>query len=103
MNHEIDIEIPANCEGTANVCTQPGPENSETCIGKYNTANLNNYIYTQNSGTGPAYSNMCVNATTGAGAPVNFMGDGEYHNYTIVWHTGSNTTMGRTEFYIDGM
>jgi len=28
---------------------------------------------------------------------------GRSHNYTIVWHTGSNTTMGRTDFYIDGV
>ncbi len=75
MNHEIDIEIPANCEGTKNVCNTPGPENSQTCIGAYHTANLNNYQYTQNSGTGPAYMNMCVNASDAAGEPLPLLGD----------------------------
>ncbi len=36
-NHEIDIEIPASCLSTPNVC----PKN---CIGDYSTVNLNNYI-----------------------------------------------------------
>ncbi len=30
------------------------------CVGRYHTANLNNYLYATNGGTGPAYSNMCV-------------------------------------------
>jgi hypothetical protein len=30
------------------------------CVGLYNTANFNNYIFTTPGGTGPAYSNMCV-------------------------------------------
>eukprot|EP00750_Incisomonas_marina_P022064 INCI4835.5.p1 GENE.INCI4835.5~~INCI4835.5.p1 ORF type:complete len:485 (+),score=44.94 INCI4835.5:206-1660(+) len=64
LNHEIDIEIPANCVGQLNVCNVTAPDNvTGTCVGQYNTANLNNYQYTQNSGTGPAYSNMCVRAT----------------------------------------
>ncbi len=87
-----------------------------TCVHQYNTANLNNYQFTQNSGTGPAYTNMCVRATrTVAGGreevPINFVGDGQYHNYTIVWHTGgievhrgngTTTKDGFVDFYIDG-
>ena len=76
--------------------------------------------YTQNSGTGPAYSNMCVRATkknaTGHDVPQNFIGDGRYHNYTIVWHTGghvvqrtapdgttTSTEAGFVDFYIDDL
>ena len=55
VNHEIDIEIPANCANTSNVCNKdmPGP-GALSCVGDYSTANLNNCIYTQNSGSGPA-------------------------------------------------
>ena len=94
---------------TSNVCNEsssiPG---ADTCIELYNTANLNNYIYTQNSGTGPAYSNMCVRGTNveesgNLGSPFLFMGDGKYHNYTIDWHSGSSTMPGNVNFYIDGV
>lgn len=107
VNHEIDIEIPANCAGhdAAMVCDQPGPvEGSLTCIGKYNTANFNNYVYTDGSGTGPAYSNMCASAKKQDGTPMQFMADGNYHNYTIEWHTGVNASgSGWVDFYIDGV
>lgn len=44
VNHEIDIEIPANCANTDNVCNEPGSVNgSYTCVGRYNTLNMNNY------------------------------------------------------------
>ena len=45
-NHEIDIEIPANCAGTANICntTVPNVPGAKSCIGDYSTANLNNYL-----------------------------------------------------------
>ena len=64
VNHEIDIEIPANCVNTSNVCDSevPGAPGARSCNGDFSTANLNNYIYTQNSGSGPAYANMCVKA-----------------------------------------
>ena len=41
---------------------------------------------------------VCVCVCVGIG-----IGMVSSHNYTIVWHTGSNTTQGRTEFYIDGV
>jgi hypothetical protein len=108
VNHEIDIEIPANCEGSTNVCGRevPGVKGAKSCNGDYSTTNLNNYIYSQNSGTGPAYSNGCVKVTsTEDGSPYQLIGDGKYHNYTIVWHTGDkeNGKPGWTEFYIDGI
>ncbi len=53
-NHEIDIEIPANCENTPNVCKDG------SCAGDYSTVNLNNYIMSNNGGIGQAYTNMCV-------------------------------------------
>lgn len=57
------------------MCNVPGPvPGSKTCIGEYNTANLNAYLWTQNSGTGPGYANMCVKATTAAGEPIDFVG-----------------------------
>ena len=33
------------------------------------------------------------------------VGDGQYHNYTIVWHTGDggSKSPGWTEFYVDGI
>ncbi len=54
VNHEIDIEIPASCVGALDVCNVPSQQvpGAFTCIGQFNTANLNNYIYTQTSGTG---------------------------------------------------
>ena len=108
VNHEIDIEIPANCEGTANVCNKdvPGVPGAKSCLGDYSTTNLNNYIYSQNSGTGPAYSNGCVRVSKASdGSPYELIGDGKYHNYTIVWHTGNaeKGSPGWTEFYIDGI
>jgi len=61
---------------------------------------------------------MCIRATkkdnaTGEEVPLNFIGDGKYHNYTIVWHTGGNVPEhrrfstdadvqdGYVDFYID--
>jgi hypothetical protein len=87
-NHEIDIEIPANCAGTANVCNNsvPGIEGAKACIGDYSTANLNNYLFTQNSGTGPAYSNMCVKAAGSDGAPMQLLGDDKY--VYVEWRGG---------------
>lgn len=41
LNHEIDIEIPASCLHTGDVCKHP---KDGTCAGQYNTANLNNYV-----------------------------------------------------------
>ena len=62
VNHEIDIEIPANCVDTDNVCDTDVPHvpGAKSCIGDFSTSNFNNYLYTQNSGSGPAYANMCV-------------------------------------------
>jgi hypothetical protein len=103
VNHEIDIEIPANCMSKcastcgvvvqcwcsagvglhcvlaavrpchvpctdSTVCAETGVSATMNftqlkgtgCVGRYNTANLNNYIFATNGGTGPAYSNMCV-------------------------------------------
>ena len=37
------------------------------CIARYNTANLNNYLFATNGGTGPSYSNMCVGVTEPTG------------------------------------
>lgn len=122
INHEIDIEIPANCVGQLSVCNVTEAGVPGTCVGQYNTANLNNYQFTQNSGTGPAYSNMCVRAVKESDGgshsgtpevPVKFIGDGKYHNYTIVWHTGgkkidtpgspqTSRLEGFVDFYIDG-
>ncbi len=107
VNHEIDIELPASCifAEPSNVCSQPSSiPGAYTCTGDYSTANLNNYIYTQTSGTGPAYSNMCVRASNSDGSPRLFMGDNQYHNYTIVWHTGDGKGGGKNvSFYIDGL
>ena len=104
VNHEIDIEIPANCVNTENVCNKdvPGVPGAKSCIGDFSTSNFNNYIYTQNSGSGPAYSNMCVKASQKDGTPLELVGDGKYHTYRFDWHTGSGTkTPGRVDFYFD--
>lgn len=108
VNHEIDIEIPANCENTTNVCNKdvPGVPGALSCAGDYSTANLNNYIYTQNSGSGPAYQNMCVQVSEDAGGntPLQLVGDGKYHTYRFDWHTGNGTAdPGRVDFYFDNV
>ena len=91
VNHEIDFEIPANCYSTPNVCPPSNASASADgyCKGDYSTANLNTYLYTNNGGTGPSYANMCVKASTKkTEKPLTMAGDGKWHNYTIVWHTG---------------
>ena len=106
VNHEIDIEIPANCVNTSNVCNNdvPGVDGAKSCIGDFSTANFNNYLYTQNSGSGPAYSNMCIKATEEDGqTPLMLVGDGKYHTYRFDWHTGNNGSQnqGKVDFYFD--
>lgn len=55
----------------------------------FQTANLNNYIFTTPGGTGPAYSNMCVAVHDEAtGKPEPLVGGNKYRKYTIDWHTG---------------
>ena len=35
---------------------------------------------------------------------MNFMADGQYHNYTIVWHTGDGKGNNKSvDFFIDGV
>jgi len=105
VNHEIDIEIPANCVDTDNVCDTDVPHvpGAKSCIGDFSTSNFNNYLYTQNSGSGPAYANMCVKVKQSDGkTPLQLVGDGQYHTYRFDWHTGSGTTTpGRVDFYFD--
>ena len=105
VNHEIDIEIPANCVDTDNVCDTDVPHvpGAKSCIGDFSTSNFNNYLYTQNSGSGPAYANMCVKVKQPDGkTPLQLVGDGQYHTYRFDWHTGSGTTTpGRVDFYFD--
>ena len=97
-NDEIDIEIPANCVNTPNVCS------NGTCAGDYATANLNNYLYSNGNGGGDQYANMCVKATHGHGKPRLLLGDGDYHTYAFEWHTGNGTASpGYVDFYIDGV
>jgi hypothetical protein len=101
-NHEIDIEIPANCMNTPNVCKEG------SCAGDYSTANLNNYIMSNNGGVGQAFTNMCVKVSQANGTPMMLMGDGNYHNYTIEWHTGTSSAGGSptdayVNTYIDGV
>ena len=84
----------------------PGVPGAKSCAGDYSTSNLNNYIYSQNSGIGPSYSNGCVKVTSlKDGKPLQLIGDGQYHNYTILWHTGDggSKSPGWTEFYVDGI
>eukprot|EP00949_MAST-11_sp_MAST-11-sp1_P000122 g122.t1 len=123
MNHEIDIEIPANCMGTA-VCRPTAEECSPShgltamcnttareaygCINDFNTANLNNYILTTNGGSGFGYSNMCVATHEKIAAPEKrkpfmLIGDGKFHKYSIDWHTGGPGVQGgaRVDFYVD--
>ena len=99
LNHEIDIEIPANA-----------PQSTKDGIGgdinttwkvpdKYNTLNMNNYRWTNGAGTG-TYSNMF----TVHDKPL--QGDGKYHNYRFDWHTGGKDKTGkfqraRVDFYFD--
>lgn len=151
LNHEIDIEIPANCMGTtvcdatANDCPVLDSSGKEDftwcnasarvgtgCIKRFDTANLNTYQWTTNGGTGPAYANMCVSArrkekkkkaerlmmrkegtVDDEGEPFQLIGDGNFHKYTIDWHTGGGDgsdegaggTKGakdpRVDFYVD--
>lgn len=86
VNHEIDIEIPASC---SSMCSDGA------CQGDFTTANLNNYVFTNSGGTGPAYSNLCVKG------PAAFA-DNRYHNYAIEWHTGTDSCPGRADFFFDG-
>eukprot|EP01029_Cantina_marsupialis_P007904 TRINITY_DN19026_c0_g1_i4.p1 TRINITY_DN19026_c0_g1~~TRINITY_DN19026_c0_g1_i4.p1 ORF type:complete len:570 (-),score=90.73 TRINITY_DN19026_c0_g1_i4:93-1802(-) len=109
VNHEIDIEMPASCMDTSVCGIAPVPSLNYTererlhssCLGRFNTVNLNNYIYTTNGGTGPAYSNMCVAAKDDKGKPFMLMGDGKYHKYRFDWHTGSVDCKPRVDFYVD--
>jgi len=104
-NDEIDIEIPANCVNTPNVCS------NGSCAGDYSTANLNNYLYSNGNGGGDQYANMCVKVTDrgnkGKGnateEPRLLLGDGKYHTYAFDWHTGNGTgtEAGYVDFYID--
>ena len=61
------FQVPANCDGLCGV-------HSGGCPGQFDTANLNNYVFANNNGAGPAYANLCVRAPEGK----NFV-DGEYH------------------------
>jgi len=98
-NDEIDIEIPANCINTPNVC----PNKTAGCAGDYSTANFNNYVYTNGNGAGDQYANMCVKATrSGDGSKKLFLGDDNYHTYAFEWHTGDgNDGSSYVDFYID--
>jgi hypothetical protein len=112
---------------TPNVCNGP----TGSCVNDYSTVNFNNYIMTNNAGGGPSYTNMCarvsvtlsllcypvpilckgkypVQVTKSDGSPMQLLGDGNYHNYTIEWHTGTSSAGGPTtsafvNFYIDGV
>eukprot|EP00939_MAST-03C_sp_MAST-3C-sp1_P000229 g229.t1 len=72
LNHEIDWEIPASC---SSMCEGP-----DYCIGQYDTANLNTYLYETNSG----YANVCARTPDGA-----FVDD-DWHTYTFEWHSGTS-------------
>lgn len=94
---EIDIEIPASCLHTNNVCPHG------TCAGDYSTANFNNYIATNNGGLGNGLANMCVKAAGPGGVKHNFLGDGKYHSYRFDWHTGDDDAgiEPHVDFFID--
>lgn len=55
-SHEVDIEVPANCKNTENVCNNA----DGTCAGAYNTANFNNYLFTNNNGAGQGEPCSCL-------------------------------------------
>lgn len=106
LNHEIDIEIPASCSG---LCS----ESKTGCVGQFDTANLNNYVFSNSNGGGNAYSNMCVRAPDGRSFIPN---DGMYHSYAFEWHTGvnasednveqansSNCSAARVDFFLDSV
>ena len=49
---------------------------------------------------------MCArtHADASGKSPMLLLGDGKYHNYTFVWHTGNGTdSPGRVDFLIDGV
>ena len=128
INHEIDIEIPASCydsevcgvaAGQCGLDIEDGKWCNTTlrdttgCVQQFNTMNANNYRITTTGGTGHAYTNMCVKAhkkkkTTMFGReedqkqePFMLAGDGQYHKYTIDWHTGGADCEARVDFYVD--
>ena len=120
VSHRAAMEIPANCDSTS-VCGNP-PEpswnftqrlnNHAACIDRLNTLNMQTYIQTNDGGGGPASSRMCgaafqttatSNRTT---TPFQLIGDGQYHKYTIDWHTGGvdcngKPEPGRVDFFVD--
>eukprot|EP00940_MAST-03C_sp_MAST-3C-sp2_P000259 g259.t1 len=71
VNHEIDWEIPAS--GCKTFCA------ADTCVGQFNTSNLNTYIFENNAGM----ANLCVKSPDG----VAFI-DNEWHEYAFEWHSG---------------
>ena len=72
VNHEIDIEIPANCKPLCGSTTTG-------CAGRFDTVNFNSYLFDNNDG----YVNTC--AKSPAGVPL--VEDEKYHTYAFEWHT----------------
>jgi hypothetical protein len=128
INHEIDIEIPASCydsevcgvsAGQCGLDIEDGKWCNTTlrdktgCVKQFNTMNANNYRITTTGGTGHAYTNMCLKANkkvttkntwgeeTSKQEPFMLAGDGQYHKYTIDWHTGGPDCEARVDFYVD--
>ena len=99
LNHEIDIEIPANAPQSTKDGIGGDISSAWKVPDKYNTLNMNNYRWTNGAGTG-TYSNMF----TVHDKPL--QGDGKYHNYRFDWHTGGKDKTGkyqraRVDFYFD--
>ena len=89
LNHEIDWEIPASCSG---LCGKSGG-----CPGQFDTANLNNYVFSNNNGIGPGYANLCARAPNSRP----FVDD-QYHWYAIEWHSGADGCQPHVDFFFDG-
>lgn len=100
-NAEIDWEMPSNAPSTTNPPFTPHPcrkpSSGEPCkyVNKYNTANLNNYRFTDGKGEG-TYTNLWVRNNQR-----DFV-DGEYHTYRMEVHAGTETCEPRVDYFFDG-
>jgi len=94
LNHEIDIEIPASCNSMCG-------KDTLGCAGQFDTMNLNNYIVTNNDGSGPGYNNMCARAPSGSNFVDPDPSTAEYHTYAFEWHTGGPGCKPRVDYFFD--
>ena len=90
INHEIDIEIPANVNASGNPGQPPPPPNTPASNRGVDTMNFNTWVNDINDysmGTGAYYQNLGVRAPNGK----TFVStDSAWHWYTIEWRVDND-------------